>query len=97
MRSLAALSSASASAFLRVSTSVVAPNKVYDTFSPVGLFIFSKCTHGLLHTSAILQLLLHTAELLLGPLQFLLQPGDLHSMSSGSLQRYLLIHIDNLC
>ena len=51
----------------------------------------------LLHTLAILQLLLHEADLLLGPLQFPLQSGDLRSMSGGSLQRYLLIHIDNLC
>ena len=91
------LSSASANAFLSAATSAVATNKVYDTLVRLDCSFFSKYTHRLLHTLAIIQLLLHEAELLLGPLQFPLQSGDLRSMSGGSLQRYLLIHIDNLC
>ena len=44
-----------------------------------------------------LELLLHEAELFLGPLQVLLQSGDLRSTSGSSQQRRLLIHIDILC
>ena len=46
----------------------------------------------LLHTFVVLQLLLHEAELFLGPLQVLLQSGDLCSVNSCSQQRCLLIH-----
>ena len=96
-RSLAALSSASANTFLRAATSVAAPNKVHDTSVSMNFSSFLNIKHRLVHTLAVLQLLLHMAELFLGPLQILLQTRDLHSMSGSNQQRRLLIHIDMLC
>lgn len=96
-RSLAALSSASANAFLRAATSVVAPNKVHDALVHTTHSFFQKYMRRLLHTSAVLQLLLYEAELFVGPLQDLLQAGDLRSMSGSSQQRRLRVHIDILC
>ena len=84
--SLAALSSASANAFLRAATSVVAPNKAYDTLVSTKHSFFLKYTRRLLHTLAVLKLLLYEAELFIGPLQTLLQAGDLRSMSGSSQQ-----------
>jgi hypothetical protein len=46
------------------------------------------------HTLLVLQLLFHTAEFFLGPLQTLLQSRDFGSMGGRSQQRRLLFHID---
>ena len=75
----------------------MAPNKVHDALVRTKHSFFLKYTRRLLHTLAVLKLLLYEAELFVGPLQGLLQVGDLRSMSGSSQQRRLLIHIDILC
>src|SRR4051812_44538108 len=95
VRSVAALLSASDSACFRVATSVVAPgiSTMILSFFATTSYIY---IYKVLFTFVLLELPLGKAELFLGPLEVLLQCGDLRSQCSRGQQRSLHTHIEIL-
>src|SRR4051812_3414183 len=95
MRSKAALFSASDSACLRVATSVVAPaisSTILSFFAIASFYIFF---YKMSLSFFLLELPLGKTELLLGPLETLLQGAYLRSQCGGRKQRSLHTHIDS--
>ena len=94
VRSKAALFSALETASFRVATSAVAPATFTLVLSLFATKYFYIHLHMVLHIVLVLELLLGTAELVLGPLEALLQCIDLRSQCGRGQQRSLHSHID---
>src|SRR3954469_20127073 len=92
VRSVAALFSASDSACLRAATSVVAPMTPIAILSFFATASFYIILHKVLHTLFFPELLLGKAELLIGPLEALLQRIHLRSQCGRGQQRSLHTH-----
>ena len=91
---MAVFFSASETTSFRVATLVVAPATFMLVLSLFATKYFYIHLYAVLHTLLVLELLLGTAELALGPLEASLQCIDLRSQCGRGQQRSLHSHID---